>query len=153
MGKSFALSVMFTLHDQWRLLLDSDSQDILAYFFIQKIKISISLVFCPFPMSSHRYATITITACSSFLSKRVLKLEPGAWCPVSVAAEALPSEQGTLTSVTRLQIPVWFLNVKRFFVVVVLFLFLFLEAVCSILKNKSSFDYAIGWLLCWSKLE
>lgn len=28
--------------------------------------------------------------------------------------------------------------------VVVLFLFLFLEAVCSILKNKSSFDYAIG---------
>lgn len=75
-------------------------------FFYTKNQISISLVFCPFPTSSHQYATITITACSSFLSKRVLKLEPGAWCPVSVAAEALPSEQGTLTSVTRLQIPV-----------------------------------------------
>lgn len=29
---------MFILHDKRRLLLDSDSQDILAYFFIQKSK-------------------------------------------------------------------------------------------------------------------
>lgn len=137
---------MFILHDQWRLLLDSDSQDILAYFFIQKIKISISLVFCPFPTSSHRYATITITACASFLSKRVLKLEPGAWCPVSVAAEALPSEQGPGHSHFRdpSPDPCLISECKEVFCGCCFVLFLFLEAVCSILKNKSSFDYAIG---------
>lgn len=70
-------------------------------------------MFCPFSTSSHWYATITITACASFLSKRVLKLEPGAWCPVSVDAEAWPSEQGRDTHFgDRLQIPVCFLNVK-----------------------------------------
>lgn len=58
--------------------------------------------------------------------------------------QALPSEQGPGHSRDLSPDPCLISECKESSVVFVLFLFLYLEAVCSILKNKSSFDYATG---------
>lgn len=149
MGKNFAL--IGDVHTSWQIETAAGfrlTRYSWVFFYIQKSKFqSVScsvLSYLLFPIGMQLLQSL----CVSSLSKRVLKLEPRTWCPVSVWIPRpcpLSRALGTLTYVACLQIPVWFLNVKSFLLFFYFVLFLFLEAVCSILRNKSNFDYAIGW--------
>lgn len=77
-GKNFAL--IGNVHTSWQIETAAGFRltrySWIFFFYIQKSKFH--SVSCSVPF--RRYATITITVCVSFLSKRVLKLEPGTWC-------------------------------------------------------------------------